>query len=496
MRPDEAFPDYYAILGVPPSASLEEIKKAYRAIVRKVHPDVLPGAGTAMLFRLVHEAYTVLSDPERRAEYDRLREARWGSPEALVQAEVLLSRPALPALAAPQVLYVLLTLQPARPAAGPRPPLHLCLVIDRSNSMKGPRLEQAKAAAMELADHLEPEDRLGVVAFHDRAEVIWPMSPPAERHRLRACLDAVTAEGGTEIYHGLATGLNELLRAQRPGARAHLILLTDGRTYGDEAQCLALADRARAAGIGISAFGIGEDWNDALLDQLAARGGGISGYIAAPEEIRRRFLEHLALLQDRFAEEVRMGLEPAERVLLTGLYQVAPDLRIPPREEGEWYLGPMPGATPLQVLMEFALPPLEPGLLEIATLDFHIYLTRDPPRVERLRRVLQASVLPEEPLTVTPPAPLLEALSRVVLYRMQDQAWAALQAGRREESARRLQQLGTRLLEQGAWELGREALEIATRLLHGQPVPRSRQLALKYGTRMRMLPPPPKGGEA
>ncbi|HXF70443.1 MAG TPA: VWA domain-containing protein [Thermoflexus sp.] len=494
MNAGEEFVDYYAILGIPPSADAEEIKKAYRALVRKVHPDVRPEAGTSLLFRLVHEAYSVLSDPGRRAEYDQRWQARWGSRESFLRFQLLLSRSSLPSLSTSQILYALITLEPLQAPSIQRLPLHLCLVIDRSNSMRGERLEQVKVAALDLAAHLAPSDRLAVVAFHNRAEVIWPLNPIQEHHRLRMRLEMLEAEGGTEIYQGLALGFQELFRARQAGVHSHLILLTDGRTYGDEDRCLALADQAREVGIGISAFGIGEDWNDRLLDEIAARSGGISGYIASPAEIRRRFLEHLSLLQDRYAEDVWLTLEPGEGIVVTALYQILPELRVPPQEGSDWYLGALHASRPIQTLIELTLPPLEPGFLEVAQLRARAHILGNPPRLDEARLSIQVRVLPEEPMSVAPPEPLLEALSRVVIYQMQEQAWADIQAGKWMEGARKLQQAGTRLLELGAEALAQEAMAAATRLLQGRSVPRSQQLALKYKTRMLALPPPNSEG--
>src|SRR5215510_3920465 len=67
------FRDYYDVLGVPRTATMEEIKKAYRTLARKHHPDVNPGDKTAEeKFKELNEAYTVLSDPEKRKRYDEL----------------------------------------------------------------------------------------------------------------------------------------------------------------------------------------------------------------------------------------------------------------------------------------------------------------------------------------------------------------------------------------------------------------------------------------
>jgi curved DNA-binding protein len=67
------FKDYYAILGVEPSAGEAEIKTAYRRLARKYHPDVSKEAGAEEKFKAVNEAYEALRDPQKRAAYDQLR---------------------------------------------------------------------------------------------------------------------------------------------------------------------------------------------------------------------------------------------------------------------------------------------------------------------------------------------------------------------------------------------------------------------------------------
>src|SRR5438552_16669423 len=72
------FKDYYAILGVSRTASEDEIKKAYRKLARKYHPDVSKEANAEARFKEMAEAYNTWKDPEKREAYDQLGQQRPG----------------------------------------------------------------------------------------------------------------------------------------------------------------------------------------------------------------------------------------------------------------------------------------------------------------------------------------------------------------------------------------------------------------------------------
>ena len=73
------YKDYYALLGVDPDATTEQIKKAYRTLAKQYHPDVNNSTDAAERFREITEAYDTLTDPDRRRRYDRLHGTRTGS---------------------------------------------------------------------------------------------------------------------------------------------------------------------------------------------------------------------------------------------------------------------------------------------------------------------------------------------------------------------------------------------------------------------------------
>ena len=158
--------DYYAILELPQSATEEEIKHAYRVLTRRYHPDSRAEDVATALFHEVQTAYAVLSDPVRRRAYDRRRAGLGLGEEVAFSWEILLSQNQLYSSHEEQVLYLLVEIRPALAAQGERLPLNLCLVIDRSTSMQGARLDHVKGAAHQIIDELHDDDGLAVVTFH------------------------------------------------------------------------------------------------------------------------------------------------------------------------------------------------------------------------------------------------------------------------------------------------------------------------------------------
>ena len=185
-----------------------------------------------------------------------------------------------------QILYLLTEIRsPNEEQEKELLPLNIALVIDRSTSMQGERIDKVKSAAGMIVENLASRDSIAIISFSDRAEVVVPATKPKNKPALISKIQGIMPSGGTEIFQGLSAGFKELNKVNLNNYINHLILLTDGHTYGDDAQCLNLAQKAASVGIGISAFGIGSEWNDQFLDLLVTPSGGQSGYIAEPEQV-------------------------------------------------------------------------------------------------------------------------------------------------------------------------------------------------------------------
>src|SRR6185369_13586392 len=355
MTPEQQ--DYYSVLGVSRDASQEEIRRAYFEAAQKLHPDKNTAAGETELFLGAQQAYEALSNPKRRALYDATL-----SPEKKIplpyEYRLIYSRPNMVHLDEPQMLYLIVELEaPAEARRIPAPPLNVCLVLDRSTSMKGEKMDVVKSTANQVLRNLRPQDILSVVTFSDRAEVIIPAAYHQDRLRLESRIQMIQPSGATEIYQGLEAGVKEVMRSLDSKRINHIILLTDGHTYGDEQQCLALASKLAEHGIGVSGMGIGQEWNDIFLDVLSTRTGGSSAYIAQPQDIKRLLLEKFNALAQTYAEDVTLDMKYIEDVELTYAFRLQPDPSPIALGENSLHLGSILQDNATQIIFEYIIHP-------------------------------------------------------------------------------------------------------------------------------------------
>ena len=485
-------PDYYAILGVARDASPEEIKRAYFEAAQRLHPDKNTAAGETELFLGVQQAYETLSNPQRRAQYNAVL-----PPEKKLilpyQHHILCSRPNLVQLDEPQMLYVMLELEaPAEARQSSAPPLNVSLVIDRSTSMQGEKMDIVKASAIQVLRNLRPQDILSVVAFSDRAEVIIPASYQQDRQRLEAKIQLIQPSGATEMYQGLELGVKEVIRSLDSKRVNHIILLTDGHTYGDEQQCLALASKLAERGIGVSCMGIGKEWNDIFLETLSTRTGGSTAYIAQPADIKRLLLEKFDALAQTFAEDVTLQISPAEGAELAYAFRLQPDPSTIAMEN-QLHLGAILQDAATSVLFEYIIQPkavksdsltILNGMLKVSIASYPMPV---PPLKIHLKRPVSNS-----PEVEPPPPKIVQALSRLMLYRMQERARKEIDKGNIDTATRQLQTLASNLLAQGERSLAQTILLEVNNLQQKNTLSDEGSKKIKYGTRALFLESPKK----
>ena len=163
----------------------------------------------------------------------------------------------------------------------------LALVIDRSGSMSGQKIEICKAAAVASAELLTNKDSIGVYAFDSQVHEVVPMTKVTSISTIASQITLLGSGGGTNAYPGMVRAREELNRVK--SKIKHMIVLTDGQTSGEGYQ--ALASQCQAEGITISTVAVGAGAQVGLLQSIAAAGGGQSYVTMDPNSIVRIFTQ-------------------------------------------------------------------------------------------------------------------------------------------------------------------------------------------------------------
>lgn len=202
-----------------------------------------------------------------------------------------------------------------RAVSGRRPAINLGLVIDTSGSMEGAPIADARTAAGALLDALRPGDRLAVVTFDSRTEVLLP-STVLDTDNIGAArqkLSRIRARGTTDMAGGLSAGVQEVVRNFQQGGINRVVLLGDG-VPNDEAPLRATAQAAGERGIAITALGLGPDYNETVMAAVAQLSGGTFQFIRESSGMASVFRNEVLRIERVFARNAGVTLTPGPGV--------------------------------------------------------------------------------------------------------------------------------------------------------------------------------------
>lgn len=480
--------DLYLILGVPYDATAEEIRAAYFDLARRYHPDVNHDPSANRKFLDIQSAYDVLSNPAQRSAYDdKLPDEVKLGPD--ISVNLKFSRSVIPRIGEHQLHYVLMDLIcTADFDFKDLPPFHLCLVLDKSTSMHGARMDMVKSSAIQLLRQFRKQDLISVVAFSDRAEVVIPPTRVSEMSKDDHRINMLQTGGGTEILQGLQLGIQQLSSID-PRFMRQLILLTDGHTYGDEEACIQLADDAAAEGISISGLGIGHEWNDGLLDRISSASGSNSMFVSATKDLTKFFEQKLAVLSNTYARGLTFDFESGPGVELRYAFRLHPETS--PLPTGiPIPLGTIMFRKSMSFLFEFLIPSQAPDVNTLRIMKGSIKMEIPARKSSRTRLLVEVN----RPVSAnvdreTPPPGLVEAMAKLTLYRMQERVRREVSDGQIDKATKHLHFLATHLLSQGDRELAHTVLMEAEHIQQSRRFSKEGDKRIKYGTRALLLPP-------
>ncbi len=232
----------------------------------------------------------------------------WGNPASL---RVEVSQRRLVA-GRPGKVYIQVTVAGAPQRGTRRAPVNTAIVLDRSGSMSGEKLEHAKRAAIAALDRLGPEDIVAVVAYDSNVRVLVPATRASDRREIARAIRALGPGGSTALYAGVSRGAHEVRKFLAAHRINRVILLSDGlanvgpRSPGVLAQ---LGASLAKDGISVSTVGLGLDYNEDLMTRLARASDGNHVFVERPELLASIFDREFGELLSIVAKDVEVEIE-------------------------------------------------------------------------------------------------------------------------------------------------------------------------------------------
>lgn len=199
-----------------------------------------------------------------------------------------------------------------------RNPINLALVIDRSSSMSGDRIEKAREAAIMAVNMLQEDDTLSIVAYDSHVEVIVPATKVKDKKKIIAQIEQkVTSQGMTALFAGLSQGIDQVDKHLDKEHINRVILLSDGQANVGPTSVSELADLAKIAakkGISVTTVGIGNGYNEDLMTAIAGYSDGNHSFVNQVADLEQVFTYEFKDVMSVVAQDVEVTIKIADGV--------------------------------------------------------------------------------------------------------------------------------------------------------------------------------------
>jgi Ca-activated chloride channel family protein len=407
---------------------------------------------------------------------------------AQIQLSCTLNKPYLPVLKTQQLAYVYIEIQAAEGVVDVKSPLNISLVLDKSGSMEGDKIKNLRQAAKNAVDLLDTEDQVSIIAFSDRVFTIAASTTADDKEDLKRQIDRIRDGGGTAMSGGMRRGMTELDKGISPDRLNRMLLLTDGQTYGDEEQCVELGTEMGTKGIVIQALGLGDDWNEDLLDQVAEASGGGADFIETADEISDYFQDAVQRMQATIVQNAQLILRLTNGVVPRQVWRVLPiieNLGYQPLsdEDVQVPLGEVDKDQGSALLIELLIAPRPEGRFRVAQAEVNY----DVPALSLVGEKAKVDILIDFTADAQKArqynAATMNLVEKVTAFKLQTRALNAAKMGDTEGASRQLRAAATRLLQVGEEKLAQAALEEAQNLEEKGEMTSTGTKKLRYSTR-------------
>jgi Ca-activated chloride channel family protein len=307
------------------------------------------------------------------------------SSQAKIHIERMMYRSSIAVAGERAASYALIKLIPSGGGAAKPLSLNLALVLDVSGSMYEEdgtgvsRLKRVQDAARAAIQKLRPDDTLAIVAFAHDSQVVLPATPLSDKARIEDVIQKIDMfdvdPGGTAMDQGIGLGMSEVEKNVGPGKLSQLVVLTDGETSGEHT-CRELAQQAAQKKISFNIIGVGTEWNQSLIKDLARLAEGDWGYIDVNDvqAAERVFKEQFESLAAAGFLDVEMHLRPMKDILIKRVRMVSPEIKELATQEPEERhlvakLGTLEKDKTSRYVLDLSLPKRPDGKFRIADIE-------------------------------------------------------------------------------------------------------------------------------
>lgn len=362
-----------------------------------------------------------------------------------VRLRVELDRPVLSADTS-ETAVVKVSLEGLRRAAVRRAPVNLAIVLDKSGSMGGEKIERAREAALEAVRRLSADDLVSLVVYDNHVRVFASARRVGDGAEISRAIEEITASGGTNLHGGVDAGADELRKHIEEGYAHRVLLLSDGQANVGPQTPEALGSlgaRLVREGISVTTVGLGLDYNEDLMTRLARRSDGNTYFVENSRDLARVFNEELGDVLSIVARRLVVEIEfpaGARPVRLVGREGRVEDGRVVVE------LNQLYGGQEKFALVEVAIDPARAGVVrELAVARVRYEDAADARSASREARATARFTSRDSEVVAAANHRVQADYADNRIAETKDEVVALVDAGRRDEAAARLRQVGDSL---------------------------------------------------
>jgi Ca-activated chloride channel family protein len=222
----------------------------------------------------------------------------------------------------PREVIVQVEIEARKSEDGKRAPMNLCVVLDRSGSMEGAKIEKARQAAAMAVDKLGDDDIFSLVTYDSETDLLIPperVGGTDHREDLKSRIHRIQPGGSTALHAGVVLGAKQVRRLFEKERVNRVILLSDGLANvgpSSTSELARLGRELRGEGIAVSTVGLGDDYNEDLMTALAEASNANYYYVKDAEKLPSIFAQELGAARSLLARSIVIRIEAPDGVHL------------------------------------------------------------------------------------------------------------------------------------------------------------------------------------